>query len=133
MPNSGRRAPASRTLVAVADDDEVVRESLAAVIEAHGFHVLAFASGRELLDGHAAERADCILLDHHMPEINGLEVLRTLRDRGDSTPAIIVTGVPDNTLHAKARMLGAFAVLFKPASPAELMIAVHGALAMSKR
>ena len=123
----------SRATIAVADDDEAVRESLAVLIEAHGFHVRAFASGQDLLTGHAAEPAHCIVIDYHMPEITGLDVLQTLRDRGDSTPAILITGVPDSALHVKARMLGAFAVLYKPLTHAELMVAVHGALATGKR
>jgi len=123
----------SQATIAVADDDEAVRESLAALIEAHGFRVRAFASGRDLLKGHADDPAHCIVLDHHMPEITGLEVLRALRDSGDSTPAILLTGVPDSALHAKARMLGAHTVLYKPLTHAELMVAVHGALATGKR
>jgi FixJ family two-component response regulator len=119
--------------IAIADDDEAVRESLAVLIEAHGFQAYVFATGRALLDGQASRPADCILVDRHMPQITGLDVLEQLRASGDLTPVILMTGLPDSGLRAKARSLGAFSVLYKPLTQAELMIALHGALATGRR
>lgn len=119
--------------ISVADDDEAVRESLAALLEAHGFQARAYASGRALLDGQASKPADCILLDCHMPQVSGLDALAMLRAGGDSTPVVLMTGVPDSGLQAKARALGAFRVLYKPLTQAELLVALHGALATARR
>lgn len=115
--------------VAIADDDEAVRDSLAALIGAYGFNVRAFATARDILRGHAVEPAHCLVLDHHMPGVTGLDVLQSLRERGDITPVILITGIPDSTLYAKARSLGAAAILYKPVSHAELMVAVQQAVA----
>jgi FixJ family two-component response regulator len=123
----------SAASIAIADDDEAVRESLAALIEAHGFEVHVFASGRALLEGQASNPADCILVDRHMPHFTGLDVLEQLRASGDPTPLILMTGLPDSGLRAKARALGAFSVLQKPLTQAELLAALHGALAAGKR
>ena len=123
----------SRATIAVADDDEVVRESLAALIEAHGFSVQAYTSGRALLEAQATRPADCILVDWHMPQLTGLDVLKSLRARGDSTPLILITGMPARGLDEKARAMGALSVLHKPLTPGELLAALHGALATRGR
>ena len=107
--------------IAVADDDEAVRDALAALIETYGFKVQAFACGRDLLKAHETELSHCIVTDHQMPEFTGLEVLQALRARGDSTPVILISGEPGADLHARARVLGDAAVFLKPLSPAELM------------
>ena len=123
----------SRGKIAVADDDDGVRTSLAALLEAYGFEVRTFASGAYLLRGHAAEPAHCLMLDQLMPVVTGLKVLQTLRERGDTTPVILITGVPNRALYAKAKSLGATAILYKPIPPAELMIAVKQAVASRRR
>ena len=122
----------SHTRIAVADDDEAVRDALAALIETYGFDVSAFASGSAVLLGHAAEPFHCLVLDHHMPAVNGLDVLQTLRKRADGTPVILIAGTPESAVHAKARSLHATAILYKPVSHAELMVAVQQAV-VSKR
>lgn len=122
-----------RATIAVADNDEAVRESLAVLLESHGFRARAFSSGRELLHGHAAEPADCLVVDHQMPGLTGLDVLQMLRGRGDTTPVILLPDTPDSALYARANSLGAATVLYKPASHAELMVAVQRAVASGKR
>ena len=119
--------------IAVADDDEAVRDAFAALIEAYDFDVRAFSSGTDLLRAHAAQPAHCLVIDHQMPGLNGLDVLQTLRDNGDATPVILIAGMPNKAVHAKARSLGALAVLYKPVSHAQLMVAVQQAVASGKR
>ena len=123
----------ARSRVAVADDDEAVRDALAALIEAYGFNVDTFGSGADVLQAHTAEAFHCLVLDHHMPPVDGLDVLQTLRQRSDMTPVILITGRPESAVHAKARSLRATAIIYKPASHAELMVAVQKAVASGKR
>src|SRR5579863_9569594 len=118
--------------IAILDDDQVVRDSLVAVMEAYGFKVSDYASAREFLGRDSAQVADCLLLDVHMPEVTGLEVLKALRDRGDATAVILITGIFDPTIHAKGEALGAAAVLHKPIAHSVLLAAIHKALATKK-
>ena len=119
----------SRIRMAVVDDDEAVRDALAALIETYGFDVRTFSSGADFLEGHAAEPVHCMVIDHHMPVLTGLDVLQTLRECGDTTPVILITGVPNSALYAKAKSLGAAAILYKPMSMPNvaLMVAVQEA------
>jgi len=118
--------------IAILDDDEVVRDSLVAVMEAYGFNVSHYASAREFLGRDSAQAVDCLLLDVHLPEFTGLEVLKSLRDRGDAAAVILITGVFDPTIHAKGKALGAAAVLHKPIAHSVLLAAIHQALATKK-
>lgn len=118
--------------IAIVNDDEVVRDSLTALIEAHGFNVSNYALGRDFLRHHAARAADCLVLDSQLPDITGLDVLKSLRDRRDWTAAILITGVYDPDVHAKGRALGATAVLHKPVAHSELLAAIQKALASKK-
>lgn len=118
--------------IAIADDDWLIGDSLAALIETYGFDVRTFGSAAELLRGHAAEPADCLIVDHRMPDVTGLETLQMLRQQGDNTPAILITGMPEHLVQANARSLGATAVLYKPVSHAELMVAIHKAISSTR-
>jgi len=119
--------------ISIVDDDEAVRDSLAGLIEAHGFTARTFATGRDFLDGHSAGASQCLVLDHHLPDIKGLELLKTLRVRGDSTPTIILTGFPSAFVHVQAKSLGALAVLHKPVTRVALLVEIQRALASAKR
>src|SRR5579872_5996982 len=115
--------------IAIVNDDAVVRDSLVGLMEAYGFNVSNYASSREFLGRDSAHHADCLLLDAHMPEVTGLEVLKLLRDGGDATAVILMTGIFDPTIHTKGKALGASAVLYKPIAHSELLAAIHQALA----
>ena len=113
--------------VFVVDDDDVVRDSLKALLEARGFAVEDYGSGREFLAAGGA--VACLLLDIHMPEMSGLDLLRQLRGQGDSTPVILMTGRRDPTTEDQAKPLGIIALLDKPLAPPALFAAIQEALA----
>lgn len=112
--------------VAVVDDDEAVRESLAAVLASAGHEVLAFASGDEFLERGLTEVPDCVLLDVNLPGADGWEVLEALREREVDSAVVLVSGraAPRD----KATAAGAFEVLDKPVRPAILLQTVRRAL-----
>ncbi|HXP76669.1 MAG TPA: response regulator, partial [Stellaceae bacterium] len=88
---STNKIPA-RVRVLLIDDDDEFRESLSLNLMDEGFAVTTFASGPSALEHLAAgESVDVILLDWRMPGMNGLEVLRELRQRGVMTPVIFLT------------------------------------------
>ena len=68
----------STPVVSVVDDDEQVRESLAALIQSMDVEVEAYASGREFLDHYNPAQPGCIVLDLRMPQLSGQEVIDEL-------------------------------------------------------
>lgn len=110
----------------ILDDDLAVRDSLKALLEARNFAVVDFDSGSNLF--RHQDRADCLILDLHMPQMTGLELLMKLRQRGDSTPAILITGRPDSVTQDEAKKLGV-PLLEKPVPPKILLDLVERALA----
>lgn len=119
--------------VQVVDDDEAVRDSLRALLEAYDLHVLTFASAHDYLEeGIKSDRTrtgrTCLILDVHMPEVDGITLLRQMRAAGAGIPVIVITGRTDRSIRESARTAGAYAVLDKPVREAELMAAIHNAL-----
>jgi two-component system, LuxR family, response regulator FixJ len=109
----------SRT-VAIVDDDDAVRDSLQFLLEVMGYRVTTFASAAEFLDADQQHLA-CLVLDHHMPEMTGLEMAERLRaDRAD-IPTLLVTGSPSPAIVARAFELGIDRVLEKPPSDEDLL------------
>jgi two-component system response regulator ChvI len=108
-PQIGAGVKATRSArVLVVDDDDDFRRPLAFQLTDHGFDAVACASGQAALDFVAAgESADVILLDWRMPGMNGLEVLRELRQRGIATPVIFLTGLADEVFEEAALAGGA--------------------------
>jgi len=100
-------APAlPRVRVLVVDDDAEFRESLSLNLMDEGFAVTTFAEGPSALEHLAGgESADVILLDWRMPGMNGLEVLRELRQRGIGTPVIFLTVLSDD-IYEEAALAG---------------------------
>jgi len=73
---------------------------------------------------HGQHGGDCLLIDFKMPRIDGLEVMRRLRDQDDQTPGILITGYYSNSLKYQASEAGFREVIEKPASPDTLIQAI---------
>jgi FixJ family two-component response regulator len=115
--------------VFIVDDDEMVRDSLRALLEAHRFRVQDFGSAQAYFCGRVEPARGCLLADMHMPDMNGLELLQALRMAGDAVPVVVYTGRRDLALEARALAAGASAVLEKPVTHATLLAAIRQALA----
>ncbi len=110
--------------VFVVDDDEPVRDSTCALLEAHGMAVNAFASPNDLLGRAAFQDGDCLILDNHMPGMTGLELVDALRVRKIQIPVIMFTGRGDLAMKERARRAGVLMVLDKPVSEDHLLQAI---------
>ncbi|MFO0946433.1 MAG: response regulator [Planctomycetota bacterium] len=77
--------------ILIADDDSTHRATLRDIFEPRGYRTLLACNGREVIDIVEAEPVHCLLLDMHMPELDGLETLRILRQIQASLPAIMLT------------------------------------------
>ena len=100
--------------ILVIDDSEFQRNILQGIIEGQGHEMLNAVNGREGLNMAVSRSPDCILLDLIMPEVDGLEVLGLLRDKGLNIPAIVVTADIQESTRKKCMELGAVAFLNKP-------------------
>jgi CheY-like chemotaxis protein len=113
----------------VVDDDHLVLKTTSRVVRSLGFTVLPARDGREAIDIHA-EHGDAIrfvLMDMVMPDMNGVEVVRKLRDSRADLPVIYASGYSDKTLRAE-HDLGASPFLQKPFQRSELIAAVRRVL-----
>jgi len=104
----------SRKRIAVIDDDEAVRLSTADLLQRLGFDVTLFKSGDAFLESDSLEGIDCILLDLQMPGRDGLAVLRTLAERGESPAALVLTAHGGIPAAVEAIKLGAHDFMEKP-------------------
>ena len=119
----------SETLViCVVDDDPSVRSSLGRLFESVGLGVETFSDAESFLLHEARQPSQVVVLDFAMPGMNGLEVLRVLRQRGSQQPAIFLTAHTDLTLREMASQAGVFAFYDKPFDPDALIQSVHDAL-----
>ena len=106
--------------VAIVDDDRAVRDSLRFLLEIIGHPVETFASAAEFLKADIQHLA-CLILDHHMPEMTGLELAERLRADGSGIPILLITGSPSPAIVARAAELGINRVLEKPPTEEDLL------------
>jgi two-component system response regulator ChvI len=100
------RASNDRIHVLIVDDDALLRESLEQNLIDAGFAVSGFADGKSALAHFDnAATGDLILLDWKMPEMNGIEVLKHLRERAIDVPVVFLTVLSDQ-IYEKAALLG---------------------------
>jgi len=117
----------SDRIVYVVDDDEAVRESMVAFLEAVGFAAQAFSGARDFVARADLSRAGCLILDVHMPEASGIKLLADLRRQGVAIPAVMMSGRSDPAIAAVAGRLGA-AMLAKPPDDENLIRLIDTAL-----
>jgi two-component system, LuxR family, response regulator FixJ len=115
-------------VVCVVDDDEVIRDVLSAVFDAHGFNVETFESGERFLTRSFDRPPACVLLDVLMPGPSGLEVLKALNARGGGAPVIMISGSADIPMAVDAIRHGALDFIEKPFDPATIVRRVRDAL-----
>lgn len=116
----------------IIDDDEAVRDSFAAFLEAAGFQTQSFGSGEDFLTAHDGQRRGCLLLDIHLPGMSGLDLLERLLLDGRQLPTVVITARGDHKTVARATSAGALAVFDKPVDWSALLQVIRGALGEAK-
>ena len=113
----------------IVEDDPEMRDLLRKVLEKEGYRVSVSGDGHQALIAFDRETFDLVVTDMLMPCDGGLELLEAVHRTHPSLPVIIVTAFGDWHSYSRALELGAAAFISKPLRMAELIAAVHAALA----
>jgi len=115
-------------LVYIVDDDAHVRNSTVALLTAAGIASSAYESGDAFLTALDASASGCVLLDLHMPNRTGFQILTSLREMGCPLPVIVFSGHTDAVTEGLVKKSGAVALLRKPVLAALLVASVRQAM-----
>ena len=116
--------------ILLVDDEVSIQRAMAPLLRSRGYGVAVAASGREALERVERDRPDLLILDLGLPDMDGLEVCRRVRDRTD-TPILILSVRGAERDKVAALDLGADDYVTKPFGPEELMARVRAALRRS--
>lgn len=114
--------------VLIVEDEPRVREMLVRIGQAAGFHVLAVWSGEEAVRHNNENPFHLVILDYHLPRMNGLETLSRLRDRSPELQGIVLTGYASLDVAKQAIHLDVVEFLTKPCQRGELERALDRAI-----
>ena len=114
---------ASALRVVVVDNEEVMRTLMRRTLERMGFsHIYTAEDGSEGLDLASSLRPDVIITDYAMPNMDGLELVKAIREKPAfaKTAFVMLTGSANSVIIERARELGANSIIIKPVFPADL-------------
>jgi FixJ family two-component response regulator len=113
-------------LIAVVDDEPKFCSALARLLKTHGFDVVTFTRGDDFLAACASRSPDCLLLDLHMPDPNGFEILERVAAR--RLPVLVITGHDQPGNAERVRALGGLGYFLKPVKETPLLDAIRAAI-----
>ncbi|HEX5632448.1 MAG TPA: sigma-54 dependent transcriptional regulator, partial [Gemmatimonadales bacterium] len=108
------------------DDEPSVRAALTELVQGRGWEPLVARSGAQALD--LLDRADAVVTDFSMPEMDGMELLRAIRERDEGLPVIMLTAHGSERLAVRAIKAGAYEYVTKPFDVDEMLLALERAL-----
>ena len=115
-------------IVYIVDDDDGSLRSVSTLVSQMGLRTQSYASAIEFLADYKGERPGCLLTDHRMPGMTGVDLVDTLRSEGVSLAAVIMTGYAEIQLAVRAVRCGALSVVEKPFSQMTLRTAIKEAI-----
>jgi len=117
--------------ICLIEDDKMIRDSLERILKKMGHSVTTATNGREGLDAVAKISFDLIITDIIMPEVEGIEVIRTAKQQSPDTRIIAMSGggrVGNTDFLQIAQSLGADQIIYKPVTKTEFMSALNHCL-----
>lgn len=118
----------NQSVVMIVDDDDSIRKAVRRLMKSFGLAVETFASAEDFLGSDWPEKTSCLILDVHMPDMNGLELQERLVASSFAIPIIFITAFNDDRARAQALNAGAVGYLIKPFADEELLNCIHSAL-----
>jgi FixJ family two-component response regulator len=115
-------------MVAIVDDDELMRGALQGMLKAVGLPSQAFASAEEFLNSGQQQQTACLITDIRMPGMSGLELQARLNTENCKIPTIFITAHGDTKMRMQALRAGAVEFLAKPFDDEILLESVRAAL-----
>ena len=117
-----------RSVIAVVDDDESMRDAVAGLLRSFGYRVIAFESAEEFLNSTVRRSAACLIADVQMPGMTGPDLQSRLVQCGEPIPTILITAYPDPAARTQALQNGVKHYLAKPFDDEELLRCIRSAL-----
>ncbi len=114
------------------EDDRDLALTIEELLQEQNYNVTTVFSAQEAIDATYDKEFDLYIFDINVPDMNGLDLLQSLRDADDTTPTIIISALVDLESIAQAFAVGAFDYLKKPFYPQELLIRVDAKLHQSQ-
>ena len=118
----------TNTKILVVDDEEVVRLSHVRVLSGENSTVEAVWNAQEALRAMDTKHYDLVLLDVRMPGMDGMSLLKRIKEQWPEAEVIVITGYPEVESAKQAVKLGAYDYLTKPIGPDEVINAANGAM-----
>jgi two-component system CheB/CheR fusion protein len=112
-------------VIFVVDDDSNLREMMRAVLEDDGRNVEDYATCEAFFEAYRPGQEACLVIDAHLPGMNGRELLRRMGDAGHRLPAIMITGNSDVSIAVQAMKAGALDFIEKLVGRDELLAVVR--------
>src|SRR5579885_3283151 len=117
--------------ILVVDDEQSIVDAVATALRYEGYEVAEAASGRAALAAAAAREPDLIVLDWMLPDLEGIEVGRRLREQGYQTAILLLTAKDATENKVEALLAGGDDYVTKPFSLAEIVARIHAILRRS--
>ena len=108
--------------ILIVDDEEIIRDSFSAFLSDYGYRVLGAENGRLGLEIFEQQSPDAVILDLRMPEMDGLEVLETLKQKSPDTPVLVISGGASINDAVAALRLGAWDYILKPLKSLDILV-----------
>ena len=124
-------SPSAAPLIAVVEDEEMVRTALERLLKTAGYTVAAFASAEAFLSSGPLREARCLIADIRMPGMSGLDLQSHLHDEGNPIPIIFITAHGDEEMRIRVMRAGAAAFLAKPFDRTVLLERVRACLELT--
>ncbi len=122
----------TKSKILVVDDDEVVRLSHRRSLASAHCNVETAWNGTEALQAMEQRSFDVVLLDLRMPGMDGMTVLKTIKEKWPDCEVVVITGYPTLETAKEAVRLGAYGYLAKPVGPDEVINAANDAMQQKK-
>lgn len=118
----------AKNRILVVDDEDALRLVLSTELEGEGYHVASAADGQEAINILGGQDFDLILLDIKMPNVDGFEVLKFVKEKQPKTKVVMLTGFADLKNAIESKKLGAEDFVSKPYDLVDLLTTVERVL-----